>query len=145
MSNSTTDQAIWEIVRHDPRYPVEAYQFVLDALTHTQKSLNRRTPSRESATELEKHISGAELLAGVCELAKEEFGFLAKVVFRQWGVLRTDDIGEIVFNMIETGLLSKTDRDSRDDFHNLFPLERALCEGLSIEIGEMPRNKRGSR
>lgn len=146
MSNLTTEQSIWEIVRHDPRYPIEAYQFVLEALHHTQESLGKTNhPSREPATEVERHISGEELLLGVCDLAKIEFGFLARVVFRQWGVQRTDDVGEIVFNMIEAGLLSKTDRDSRDDFHNLFNMDRALGEGLTIEVGDVTRSKRGTR
>ena len=37
-------------------------------------------------------------------------------VFEQWGIHHCQDFGEIVFNMVEIGLLAKTDRDSRDDF-----------------------------
>ena len=39
-------------------------------------------------------------------------------VFEEWGVHHSRDFGEIVFNMVEIGLLAKTDKDTRDDFQN---------------------------
>ena len=142
----TTEQQIWDIFRHDPRYPVEAYQFVLDGLNFTQEKLGRvPTPAAHSPGKNENHISGSELVEGVCELARREFGFLAKVVFHQWGIRQSDDIGEIVFNMIESELLSKTESDSRADFHNLCNIDRALSEGFTINMDEIVRSKRGSR
>ena len=39
-------------------------------------------------------------------------------VFEEWGVRNCRDFGEIVFNMVEIGLLAKTDKDTRDDFQN---------------------------
>jgi len=57
---------------------------------------------------------------------------MARVVFRLWGVNRTDDLGEIVFNLIDANLLSKTDRDDRADFHNLFDLDAVLLDNFEI-------------
>jgi len=37
-------------------------------------------------------------------------------VFEEWGIHKCHDFGEIVFNMVENGLLAKTDKDSRADF-----------------------------
>jgi len=39
-------------------------------------------------------------------------------VFEEWGVHNCRDFGEIVFNMVETSLLAKTEKDTRDDFQN---------------------------
>ena len=39
-------------------------------------------------------------------------------VLAEWGIRNCKDFGEIVFNMVETGLLAKTERDSREDFQN---------------------------
>ena len=47
-------------------------------------------------TEADYHVTGEELLRGACELAVEEFGMMAPVVFRQWGVRATDDVGNLV-------------------------------------------------
>src|SRR5215210_2135075 len=98
---------IEDVVRRDPRYPLEAYEFVFDALTHTQRLLGRSTAVPEAGREAEHHVSGQQLLWGVRDLALREFGLLARIVFRLWGVNNTSDFGEMVFNLIEAGLMSK--------------------------------------
>ncbi len=121
-----------EVARRDPRYAYEAYEFLFEALAHTQKMLGRAAePTREDAP-AENHVSGKELCAGAADLARREFGRMARVVFRLWGVNRTDDIGEIVFNLIDAELLSKTDRDDRADFHALFDLDAMLLDNFEI-------------
>jgi uncharacterized repeat protein (TIGR04138 family) len=142
---SSTEQKIWDLVRLDPRYAIEAYQFVLEALNHTQNLLGRSHENTSTEPSVESHVNGPELLEGACVYAIKEFGLMAKTVFHMWGIRRTDDIGEIVFNMIECGMLSKTERDSRADFHNVFNLDQILTEGFSIETDESVWHKRGSR
>jgi uncharacterized repeat protein (TIGR04138 family) len=60
---------------------------------------------------------------------------MAPVVFKQWGVRTTDDVGEIVFKLIGIKLLSKSDRDDPDDFHDLFDLNQALTDGFELTLG----------
>jgi uncharacterized repeat protein (TIGR04138 family) len=132
-----------ELVRRDPRYAVEAYEFVFAALTHTQKMLGR-TPesspfnlavaSEAPDREEEYHVSGQQLLLGLRDLALHEFGLMARTVFRVWGINRTDDFGEIVFNLIDAGLMSRTERDNRLDFHDVYDLDEALDRHYRIEI-----------
>jgi uncharacterized repeat protein (TIGR04138 family) len=131
------------IVRQDPRYPYEAYEFMFEALSHTQKTLGRVPEEGERDPGPQHHVSGPELLQGACNLAREEFGLMAKTVFRQWGIRRTDDIGEIIFNLIEAELLSRTDSDHRSDFHNVFDIEKALTEGFTISLDAAGGRKRG--
>jgi uncharacterized repeat protein (TIGR04138 family) len=124
-----------DVARQDPRYAYEAYEFLFEALAHTQKALGRSAePTRENAPADENHVSGRELTAGFVDLARREFGRMARIVFRMWGVNRTDDVGEIVFNLIEANLLSKTDRDDRADFHALFDLDDVLLKNYEITI-----------
>ncbi len=125
---------LMEVARRDARYAYEAYEFLFEALAHTQRMLGRAAePTREDAP-AENHVSGRELCAGAADLARREFGRMARVVFRVWGVNATDDIGEIVFNLIDANLLSKTDRDQRSDFHNLFDLDAVLLDNFEIKI-----------
>jgi uncharacterized repeat protein (TIGR04138 family) len=121
-----------ELVRRDPRYPLEAYEFIFAALTHTQRLMGRN-PAPEPGHEDEHHVSGQQLLGGVRDLALREFGLLARTVFRMWGINRTDDFGDLVFNLIDAGLMSKTRHDDRRDFHNVYDLDRVLCE-YRIEV-----------
>jgi uncharacterized repeat protein (TIGR04138 family) len=126
-----------EVVRRDPRFAYEAYEFLYEALNHTQKMLGR-LPSGEVAegAERQHHVSGPELLAGVRDLALREFGLMARTVFRMWGIQRTDDFGDIVFNLVEAGLMNKTDEDTRKDFHEVYDLDQALVQGYRIELEE---------
>ena len=125
-----------EIVNRDPRFAYEAYEFIFAALAHTQKMLGLETELSEEEAESEEavhHVSGPELLAGVRDLALREFGLMARTVFRAWGIGATGDFGELVFNLIEAGLMSKTDEDHRLDFVDVYDLDEALSD-YRIEI-----------
>jgi len=135
-----------DVVRRDPRYTYEAYEFTFAALAHTQKMLGKvpppepEVPSQKpqlpgkdvEGSEPSYHASGRQLLEGAVALALEQFGLMARTVFRMWGINRTDDFGEIVFNLVEAGLMSKTNEDNRVDFHNVFDLDDALVRGYRI-------------
>ncbi len=126
-----------EMVQRDPRYAYEAYQFVFEALHHTQKMLGRLPREEERGEEgAQHHVSGPELLEGIRDLALKEFGLMARTVFRLWGIQRTDDFGEIVFNLVEAKLMSKTNEDSRKDFHGIYDLDQALVKGYQIQLEE---------
>jgi len=106
----------WEAVDHirarRPRYRREAYGFVMLALGHVVEGL----PDERRANPQQRHVSGQELLRGVIEVARSEFGPLAPMVFREWGVVRASDVGEIVFDLVESGQLSARPEDRREDF-----------------------------
>jgi uncharacterized repeat protein (TIGR04138 family) len=124
---------LMEVARRDERYAYEAYEFVFAALEHTQKLLGRTRPEpTREAEPVAQHVAGAELVRGACDLATSEYGRMARVVFHMWGIDSTDDFGAIVFNLIDANLLTKTDSDSRDDFHDLFDLDAALTNGFEI-------------
>jgi uncharacterized repeat protein (TIGR04138 family) len=126
-----------DVVRRDPRYAYEAYEFTFAALAHTQKMLGKVPPPETEAAdpahvEPSYHVSGRQLLEGAIALALEQFGLMARTVFRVWGINRTDDFGELVFNLVEAGLMSKTNEDNRADFQNVFDLDEALVRGYRI-------------
>ncbi len=121
-----------EIAEKDGRYPAEAFEFVMEALGHAQRMFDKESPREGETAGAEHHVSGRELLEGICDLARREFGLMAPVVFERWGILRTNDFGEIVFALIEAGDLSKTDSDRREDFHEVFDLSAALTDGYRI-------------
>lgn len=133
---------IEELLRQDSRYALEAYEFVFAALKHTQEL---HEMERDAGTE--KHVTGQQLALGARDLARQEFGLMARAVFRAWGVNTTDDLGAIVFNLIETGLMSKTPQDNLADFHAVYDLDAELTKDYAIEVpaedfpGEDPTKK----
>jgi uncharacterized repeat protein (TIGR04138 family) len=125
-----------DVVRRDRRYAYEAYEFVFLALEHTQKMLGRELDDNADPSEARHHVSGRQLLEGIRDFALLEFGMMARVVFRMWGVHKTDDFGEIVFNLIEAELMSQTANDTREDFRDVFDLDDALVNGFRIVLQE---------
>jgi len=111
------------IIAGDPQYRVQAYLFVIDALEFTMSRLGRRG-----------HVSGQELLDGIRDLAKREFGPTVKMVFESWGVSSTEDFGEIVFRLVESGLLGKTEDDSIEDFREVYDFREVFEKGYDWKI-----------
>jgi len=109
-----------KITRQDSRYAPEAYEFVNEALEYTCAVLQRVG-----------HVSGRELLEGIRRCALEKFGPMAKFVLNSWGVHRCEDFGNIVFNMVQTGLLGKTEGDSIDDFSGGYEFDEAFDKPYS--------------
>jgi uncharacterized repeat protein (TIGR04138 family) len=135
MADKNRSDIVKSIVQHhmalqnaflkDPRYNLEAYQFVCEAVDYTCRKLDGR-----------RDVSGRELLDGICDLALEQFGFLARLVFHHWGIERTDAFGDIVFSLVDIGLLNKSARDSKADFHDVFPLRQALDQRYQIQLDD---------
>ena len=94
------------------RFHANAYLFTLSALHSVMERL-----------EAPRHISGSELAEGVRLLALDRFGPMARTVLEHWGVHRTEDLGDIVFTLVECGVLTKQDEDSRDDFRDVYDFE----------------------
>lgn len=133
MQEVSFEQALEQIRAKDPRYARDAYLFIREALDHTQKTANKS--SRESrpgrgekpAEGLPiRHVTGQELLDGIRIYALEQFGPMVLTVFEEWSIRSCADFGEIVFNMVEIGLLAKTDKDSREDFQKGYSFEEAF-------------------
>jgi uncharacterized repeat protein (TIGR04138 family) len=106
------EEVVEKMVAQDSRYRREAYFFLREALEHTQKSIGKARKGEE------RHVSGRELLTGIREYALTQYGPMTLMMLEEWGIRSCEDFGELVFNMVDAGLLGKTDTDSRDDFKN---------------------------
>lgn len=103
-------EALDRIIAADPRWDREAYVFMRDALDFTVKQLKKN--KEESA----RHVTPTQLLDGVRQFALKEFGPMVPTVFDYWRVRECGDIGEIVFNLIRSGIFGKTESDSIEQF-----------------------------
>ncbi len=120
MQTVNFEQELERVLARDNRYPREAYLFVREALDHTQEKLGR--PAKDEI----RHVSGRQLLEGVRDYALTEYGPMALTVLEEWGIRRCEDIGELVFNMVDCNLLAKTEQDTRDDFKDGYDFAEAF-------------------
>ncbi|MEM1424319.1 MAG: Minf_1886 family protein, partial [Planctomycetota bacterium] len=117
---------IWERIHAlDRPYPPAAYAFVQAGLRHTAERLDREHDDDES-----RHVSGQELCLGLREYAIKEYGQLTRTVLQTWRIWRTEDFGRIVFDLVQVGLLRKTDEDSLSDFQGVFDFDEAFGSDL---------------
>ncbi|MGE3310977.1 MAG: Minf_1886 family protein [Limisphaerales bacterium] len=122
MEKLNFEEIVERIVALDSRYHREAYDFLREALDFTQKMTAREKDERE------RHVTGQQLLEGVRGYALREYGPMAQMVLGEWGIHRGEDIGELVFNLIENRVLKKTASDSREDFKGGYDFGTAFSE-----------------
>jgi uncharacterized repeat protein (TIGR04138 family) len=99
----------------ESRFDERAYLFVLGALEYCQQRLVER-----------RHITGPELALACRDLALERFGVMSRLVLEHWGVRRSADIGDIVFTLVDLGLLMSQPTDTREEFNNVFDFDQAF-------------------
>lgn len=105
----------------------EAFIFVQEGLQHTIAMVHGEGASNEGLfSEESRHVSGRQLCFGLRELAVHQFGGLARLVLRRWGIDSTEDFGRVVFALVEAGLLRKTDEDTLDDFRGVYDFSEAF-------------------
>lgn len=151
MQEVSFEQALEQMGQRDPRYARDAYLFVREALDFTQKkALKAQRDARTGREEKQKenlsplpvrHVTGQELLDGIREYALEQFGPMVPTLFEEWGIRSCADFGEIVFNMVEIGLLAKTEKDSREDFKSGYDFDEAFRKPFLPEGKLAPANK----
>lgn len=123
MHEPTLVRTVAEICEKDPRYAQDGYFFLLEALDFTARML--RKPTKEGP---ERHVSGQELLDGVRTYATQQFGPMTLTVLNRWGIKHTEDFGEIVFNLVKSGRLRKTDEDTKESFANGYDFNEAFAK-----------------
>jgi uncharacterized repeat protein (TIGR04138 family) len=111
---------IEQIVADDPRFDRDAYTFVMEALDYTIKMLDKPKKGPQ------RHVTGRELLDGAREYALQEFGPLALTTLKTWGITSCEDIGAIVFTLVDRGLLKKSKHDDEMDFSDGYDFYEAL-------------------
>ena len=103
------DDILSRIRARGGQYNERAYLFVLGTIEFLQTRL-----------EVCRHVTGPELAWACRDFARQQFGLLASVVLGHWGITRTEDIGRIVFTLVEVGLLVTQPGDSESDFEGVY-------------------------
>lgn len=109
------DEVLARIRALNGRHHEKAYVFVLAALEWCQAHRKVRG-----------HISGAELAVACRDFAIERFGLTARTVLSHWGINSTEDIGRIVYTLIDVGLLVQHPNDRIEDFDGVYDFAKSF-------------------
>jgi uncharacterized repeat protein (TIGR04138 family) len=116
------DAKFWDAVRQiretDGRFGAEAYLLVMEALDHTMAVVGEH-----------RHVTAGELLDGFCSHAKRKYGVLAFAVAQKWGIESAADVGRIVYQLVEAGVLRTQEGDRFEDFDEACDLKAKIEDG----------------
>jgi len=136
---SDDSYSLYELVEQDPRYPIEAYLFVREALAFASDSMELghcQDPEIQLAkiqtSQVENHLTGQQLCEAIRKYALNQFGFMAQVVLLSWGIDETRCFGDIVYNMINIGIMKKSSHDRRSHFDNVYDFDEVFKDNFEI-------------
>jgi uncharacterized repeat protein (TIGR04138 family) len=132
MQDVEFNEVIELICKEDGRYDRKAYMFIRQGLDHTVKEIRKKDAEKAQRS---RHVTGPELLEGLRVFALDQYGPLTKTVLNSWGIKRCQDFGELVFNLIEYNVFSKTENDRREDFADIYTFDDAFVKPF------LPRKK----
>ena len=132
MDRQESIEVLDRILKKDKRFHRDAYVFLGEAVDFTQKAIGKANKGKV------RHVTGQELLAGIRAYASEQYGPMAMMLLDEWGIKRCEDFGDIVFNLVEHGLLKKTETDSPADFQGGYDFHEAFRKPF------LPKHRSGS-
>ena len=127
---SVESEYIWQAVKpFAGPYPPHAFQFVQDGLRHTVESLFDEPEIDDE--EFSRHVTGQQLCMGLRDYAIRQYGLLASHVLDSWSITRTQDFGNIVFALVDAGLMRKTEEDNLSDFIGVYDFDEVFESPLA--------------
>ena len=127
------EQLLDKCAVQNPTYPRAAYAFVCHAVRDVANELAKQQQGAP------RHISGQELCEGLRKLLIRHFGRLTAAVLSHWNISETTDFGNIVYALVDVGLLSVSAEDSRTDFTDVYRFHEAyvkpfLCRSVATPL-----------
>ena len=123
------EKTLEEVVEEVGLYPIQAYEFIQQGLGYTVNKMHGQVKDPH----VNRHVSGRDLCEGLREFALNRWGFMAGTVLHRWNVRRTIDFGRIVFALVDSGWMQKTEEDHLEDFREVYDFKHAFDAGYRIE------------
>lgn len=126
MRVSQFDKVVEQIYARDPRIEKAAYHYLRETMDFTTDK------AKEDGAE-NNHVSATELLLGFRDYSLNQFGPMAATIFDEWNLTQCSDIGDMVFALIDSGIFSKQESDTQEDFTEVFTFHEAFVKPFRPE------------
>ena len=107
-----------DIVAKDPRYHARAYCLLTDVLKFLMEDGG--------------HASGEEIMEEFRERALDQYGPMTYTVLTEWGVKSCEDIGEMMFNLVEGHRIGKDPNDDPEIFTGGYDFKEAFLGPYAV-------------
>jgi len=104
-------EGIRQVSEDKKKYPVGAYVMIYNTLHWLQEKGQQG------------HITGPDLARAMFFYTIDSCGLLAKLVWEQLKISRSEDIGEMVYHLVDANLMGKMPTDSQSDFDNVLVVD----------------------
>ncbi|MCX6920767.1 MAG: hypothetical protein NTX20_05530 [Verrucomicrobia bacterium] len=118
------DEAVRLIRAKDSRYQAQAYDLVRVGLDHAQKIVYGEAKKGKSL--VNRHVTGPQLLEGFRLHVLTTYGPMSYPLLQNWGLKKSSDVGNIVFNIIETGMFGRSPEDNLADFEAVYDFKETF-------------------
>jgi len=120
-----------KILEEDSRYHADSYEFVMEALSFAQKKFKRS-----------KHVNGYEFLEGIKGLLMRKFGPMTLPVLDYWGIKKTDDFGNIVFNLEKYKIITRDRQGQYETFKDGYDFQEVFDKGYRKQLAKRLKTMR---
>jgi uncharacterized repeat protein (TIGR04138 family) len=110
--------AFSDILSRDARYEARAYALLSAVI--------------QKLGEGGRSFSGEDVLEEFKETALDQYGPLAYTVLDAWGVRRCEDVGEMMFNLAESGRVGKGEDNTAESFAGGYDFKEAFLGPYAI-------------
>ena len=128
------EKRLYEVIRADGRYPPDAFAFLQVGLVRAVREVYGE--NTEAEEDQPHHVSGRQLCDALRDEGKDRWGMLARTVLNRWNIHETLDFGKMVYLLVENDLMQKTEKDSVEDFRDVFGFDEAFGAEEIFELQE---------
>lgn len=97
-------------------YPPQAYALIFQTMEWVRKK-------EDGDEEKVAHLTGQELGKAIFDFSVDMYGFLTPIVWQDLNIYRSEDIGKIVWHLVQERLIGKRDEDKIEDFDELWSID----------------------
>ena len=128
------EKKLYEVIKADGRYPPDAFAFLQVGLARAVGEVYGE--NTEADEDKPHHVSGRQLCNALRDEGKDRWGMLARTVLNRWNIHETLDFGKMVYLLVENDLMQKTEKDSVEDFRDVYGFDEAFGAEEIFELQE---------
>lgn len=111
-------EMLFSIKEKNVKYPEKAYLFAFKIL----KDLAKNNKNQQKS----ENIKAANLLITFRNYALNEFGPMTASVLQEWNICSCRDLGNVIFDLVNAGVLEKDETDRIEDFEEIYDFNEAF-------------------